>query len=151
MTWVGDSLFESVPNFSEGRDGETVAATAGAARAAHVLDVDADPDHNRAVISLAGLGPNLLEALVASVRVAIGRIDVRRHQGVHPRVGAADVLPIVPLGPTPLSLGRDLARELIDDFLWRSCRSSMMPVSAGASGWRKLSSKNLVSEDPLNL
>jgi len=112
VNWVGDSLFESVPNFSEGRDGETVAATAGAARAAHVLDVDADPDHNRAVISLAGLGPNLLEALVASVRVAIGRIDVRRHQGVHPRVGAADVLPIVPLGPTPLALGRELAREL---------------------------------------
>ena len=112
MNRVGDSLFESVPNFSEGRDGETVAAIAGAARTAHVLDVDADPDHNRAVISLAGMGPNLLEALVASVRVAIGRIDVRRHRGVHPRVGAADVLPIVPLGPTSLTLGHELAREL---------------------------------------
>jgi glutamate formiminotransferase len=109
---VGDNLFESVPNFSEGRDDEILAAIASAARTAHVLDVDADPDHNRAVISLAGLGPNLLEALVASVQVAIERIDVRRHQGVHPRVGAADVLPIVPLGPTPMAPCHELAHEL---------------------------------------
>jgi glutamate formiminotransferase / 5-formyltetrahydrofolate cyclo-ligase len=109
---AGDSLFESVPNFSEGRDGETVAAIAGAARGAHVLDMDSDPDHNRSVISLAGLGPNLVEAVMASVKVAIERIDVRRHHGVHPRVGAADVLPIVPLGPTTLALCRELAYEL---------------------------------------
>jgi len=109
---VGDSLFESVPNFSEGRDGETVAAIARAARKAHVLDVDADPDHNRAVISLAGLGPNLLDALLGSVNVAIARIDVQRHHGVHPRVGAADVLPIVPLGATTLDACRELAHEL---------------------------------------
>jgi glutamate formiminotransferase len=109
---VGHSLFESVPNFSEGRDDQVVAAIAGAARTAHVLDADADPDHNRAVVSLAGLGPNLLEALIASVKVAIERIDVRQHHGIHPRVGAADVLPIVPLGPTPLAGGRELAREL---------------------------------------
>jgi glutamate formiminotransferase / 5-formyltetrahydrofolate cyclo-ligase len=118
---VGDSLFESVPNFSEGRDSETIAAIAGASRTAHVLDVDADPDHNRVVNSLAGLGPNLLEALVASVTVAIGRIDVRRHHGVHPRIGAADVLPIVPLGPTPPALGRELAREL-GERIWSELR-----------------------------
>jgi glutamate formiminotransferase len=107
-----DSLFESVPNFSEGRDEETVAAIAGAARRAHVLDVDPDPDHNRAVISLAGLGPNLLEALLASVKEAIERIDVRQHSGVHPRVGAADVVPIVPLGATDLGRCRELARTV---------------------------------------
>jgi len=107
-----DSLFESVPNFSEGRDDETVHAIAGAARRAHVLDVDADPDHNRAVVSLAGLGPNLLEGLLASVKEAIERIDVRSHTGVHPRVGAADVLPIVPLGATDLDRCRELAHSL---------------------------------------
>lgn len=112
MRGVGDSLFESVPNFSEGRDADVVAAIARAAPVAHVLDVDPDPDHNRAVISLAGLGPHLVEALLGCVKVAIERIDVRRHQGVHPRVGAADVLPIVPLGPTPLAACRDLAQEL---------------------------------------
>ena len=114
MNGVEERLFESVPNFSEGRDDETVAAIAGAARArkSHVLDVDADPDHNRVVISLAGFAPNLLEALVHSVGVAVERIDVRRHHGVHPRVGAADVLPIVPLGSTPLAACRELAHEL---------------------------------------
>ncbi len=117
MNGVGDSLFESVPNFSEGRNLETVAAIAGAASPAHVLDVDADPDHNRVVISLAGLGPNLIDALVASARVAIERIDVRRHQGVHPRVGAADVLPIVPLDETPLARCRELAHAL-GERLW---------------------------------
>ena len=112
-----DSLFESVPNFSEGRDAKTVAAISGAALRAHVLDVDADPDHNRAVISLAGLGPNLLEALVASVKEASSRIDIRQHRGVHPRVGAADVVPIVPLGATELSRCRELAHR-VGERIW---------------------------------
>jgi glutamate formiminotransferase / 5-formyltetrahydrofolate cyclo-ligase len=118
---VGESLFESVPNFSEGRDGGTVAAIAGAAVSAHVLDADADPDHNRAVISLAGFGPGLVDALAASVQVAIERIDLRQHRGVHPRVGAADVVPVVPLGATPLTLCRELAREL-GERIWQQLR-----------------------------
>jgi glutamate formiminotransferase / 5-formyltetrahydrofolate cyclo-ligase len=136
-----DNLFESVPNFSEGRDDETIAAIAGAARdrQSHVLDVDADPDHNRAVVSLAGFGPNLLDALVASVGVAIERIDVRRHRGVHPRVGAADVLPIVPLGGTPLARCRELAEEL-GEQIWNGLgvpvyfygeRQSLADIRAG--------------------
>ena len=112
MKGVGDSLFESVPNFSEGRDGDVVSSIAGAANAAYVLDVDADADHNRAVISLAGLGRNLTDALMGSVNVAVERIDVQHHHGVHPRVGAADVLPIVPLESTPLAECRELALEL---------------------------------------
>lgn len=107
-----DNLFESVPNFSEGRDHEAIRAIAGAAGDAHVLDVDADPDHNRVVISLAAGGARLVESLIASVKVAIERIDVGRHHGVHPRVGAADVVPIVPLGDTSLASCRQLAREL---------------------------------------
>jgi glutamate formiminotransferase len=116
-----ESLFESVPNFSEGRDVDAIAAIAGAARGAHVIDVHADPDHNRAVISLAGLGPNLIEALMASVAIAIERIDVRRHQGVHPRVGAADVIPIVPLGPTTIELCREVANAL-GERIWNELR-----------------------------
>ena len=58
-----DNLFESVPNFSEGRDQEAIGAIAGAAGHAHVLDVDADPDHNRVVISLAAGGAKLVDAL----------------------------------------------------------------------------------------
>ena len=107
-----DHLFESVPNFSEGRDHESIAAIAGGAGRAHVLDVDPDADHHRVVISLAAFGPRLVEGLMGSIRVAIDRIDVRRHQGVHPRVGAFDVVPIVPLGDTTMASCRQLAREL---------------------------------------
>jgi glutamate formiminotransferase len=109
---VGDSLFESVPNFSEGRDQAVISAIAGAAKAAHVLDVDQDPDHNRVVISLAASGPSLIDGLMAAVQVAIERIDIRKHHGVHPRVGAADVVPIVPLGATSLASCRELAGTL---------------------------------------
>ena len=129
-----ESLFESVPNFSEGGDDSIVAVIADAARArqAHVLDVDADPDHNRAVISLAGLGSNLVEALVASVGAAVERIDVRQHRGVHPRVGAADVLPIVPLGGTPLALCRELAQEL-GERIWADLRVPVYFYGEGQS------------------
>jgi glutamate formiminotransferase len=107
-----DHLFESVPNFSEGRDHESIAAIAGGAGRAHVLDVDPDADHHRVVISLAAFGPRLVEGLMGSIEVAIDRIDVRRHHGVHPRVGAFDVVPIVPLGNTNIAMCRQLGREL---------------------------------------
>ena len=115
------SLFESVPNFSEGRDHEAIEAIAGAAGHAHVLDVDPDPDHNRVVISLAAGRAKLVEALIASVKVTIERIDVGRHHGVHPRVGAADVVPIVPLGETTLASCRQVAREL-GERIWTELR-----------------------------
>jgi glutamate formiminotransferase len=107
-----DHLYESVPNFSEGRDREVVAAIAGAAGRAHMLDIDPDADHNRVVISIAGYRGKLVDALMASVAEAVDRIDVGRHHGVHPRVGAADVVPIVPLAETNLASCREVAREL---------------------------------------
>lgn len=107
-----DNLFESVPNFSEGQDHEVIRAIAGAASHAHLLDVDADPDHHRVVVSLAAFRSKLIDALMAAVKVAIERIDVGRHRGVHPRVGAADVVPIVPLGETTIASCREVAREL---------------------------------------
>jgi glutamate formiminotransferase len=116
-----DHLFESVPNFSEGRDHESIAAIAAGAGRAHVLDVDPDADHHRVVISLAAFGPRLVDGLMGSMEVAIDRIDVGRHQGVHPRVGALDVLPIVPLGATTLASCRELAREL-GERIWTELR-----------------------------
>jgi glutamate formiminotransferase len=91
---------ESVPNFSEGRDAATVEAI-GAALAAHarLLDVHSDPDHNRSVFTLVGVETELADALLAGIRTAVERIDLRRHEGAHPRIGAADVVPIVPLRP----------------------------------------------------
>jgi glutamate formiminotransferase len=109
---MSSDLFESVPNFSEGRDVGLIDAIADAASSAHVLDVHPDPDHHRTVVSLAGHREHLLEALVRAVSAAAERIDLTRHAGVHPRVGAADVVPIVPLGSTSLDTCHEVAREL---------------------------------------
>jgi glutamate formiminotransferase / 5-formyltetrahydrofolate cyclo-ligase len=105
-------LFESVPNFSEGRDVQVIDAIATAASSAHVLDLHPDPDHHRTVISMAGGRDRLVHALVEAVAAAAERIDLSRHAGVHPRVGAADVVPIVPLGSTSLETCHEVAREL---------------------------------------
>src|SRR6202011_5120896 len=112
-----DRVFESVPNFSEGSRPDVIAEIAGAASRAHVLDVDADADHNRVVISLAGERGDLLDALFSSAQAAIEKIDIRKHRGVHPRVGAADVIPIVPLGSASPDTARELSREL-GDRIW---------------------------------
>lgn len=115
-------VLEAVPNFSEGRDLAVVEAIVAAMRdtGADVLDWSADPDHHRSVVTVAG-PPNLVEdAAVAGARVAFERIDLRKHQGVHPRVGALDVLPFVPLAGLTLEdarfvarrAGRRIAREL---------------------------------------
>jgi len=116
----GEGLFESVPNFSEGRREDVIAAIAGAG-GAHVLDVDADPDHHRAVISLAAERARLVDGLLAAIGAAIERIDVRTHSGVHPRVGAADVVPIVPLGDSTLAAAREVAREA-GERIWSELR-----------------------------
>ena len=106
------NLFESVPNFSEGRDRVVIDAVAAASSAAHLLDVDPDPDHHRVVISLAGTPQELETSLLAAVAEAAARIDLSAHSGVHPRVGSADVVPIVPLGTTSLDECHEVAREL---------------------------------------
>ena len=111
-------LFEAVPNFSEGRRAHVIDAIAAATATAHLLDVDADTDHNRVVVSLAGGRQGLVDALVGATAVAVREIDVRHHQGVHPRVGAADVVPVVPLGATALEECRDVAEE-IGRRIWR--------------------------------
>jgi glutamate formiminotransferase len=101
---------ESVPNFSEGRDPSTIAAIGEALAAqAQLLDVHADEDHNRSVFTLVGTESELANALIAGIRVAAERIDLRVHEGAHPRIGAADVVPIVPLRPEHLERARAAA------------------------------------------
>jgi glutamate formiminotransferase len=137
----GEGLFESVPNFSEGRRQDVISAIAGAG-GAHVLDVDADPDHHRAVISLAAERSRLVDGLLAAVGAAVERIDVRAHSGVHPRVGAADVVPIVPLGASTLASAREVARE-VGERIWTELRvpvywygehRSLADIRAGRAG-----------------
>jgi glutamate formiminotransferase len=104
---------ESVPNFSEGRDRATIEALGKAlGRSARVLDVHADEDHNRSVFTLVGDDAGLVEALLAGVACARERIDLREHSGVHPRIGVADVVPIVPLRPDDMPRARAASLEL---------------------------------------
>jgi glutamate formiminotransferase len=106
---------ESVPNLSEGRDGGVIAElTQALSRPARLLDVHADPDHHRSVYTLVGTGAELVETLVAGVARAVALIDLGRHSGAHPRIGAADVVPIVPLEPDSEPAARAAGVELAD-------------------------------------
>ena len=106
---------ESVPNFSEGRDAETIEALRSALSGhADVLDVHSDPDHNRSVFTLVGDDTSLVESLLAGIACARERIDLREHEGAHPRIGAADVVPIVALAPRDRERARDCALRLAD-------------------------------------
>jgi glutamate formiminotransferase / 5-formyltetrahydrofolate cyclo-ligase len=107
------TVLEAVPNFSEGRDEATIdaigAALGGPAR---LLDVHADPDHNRSVFTLVGEGDALVASMAAGVAVAVECIDLRRHEGAHPRIGAADVVPIVPIVPEDFGAAEAVARRV---------------------------------------
>jgi glutamate formiminotransferase len=105
---------ESVPNFSEGRERATLDAI-GAALAsggARLLDVHSDADHNRSVFTIVGSEAELLDGLVAGVERARERIDLSRHDGAHPRVGAADVVPLVPIRPVDMERAKAASLEL---------------------------------------
>jgi len=99
-------LVECVPNFSEGRDPTRIAALVSAIASvpgSRVLHQTSDPDHNRTVITFAGEAEAVLESSVRVAARAAELIDLNRHSGVHPRLGALDVLPFIPLGPTTLA------------------------------------------------
>jgi len=106
-------LVECVPNFSEGRRPEVVDALAERVRmtaGVHLLDATSDRDHNRSVLTLAGPDDAVSAAIEAAVEEAIARIDMNSHVGQHPRIGAVDVIPFVPLGETAIDDCVDLAR-----------------------------------------
>ena len=118
-----DRLVECVPNFSEGRKPETVrliAESIVAVESACVLDTHVDPDHNRSVITFVAAPERVVEAAVNAVRRASELIDMRSHQGEHPRLGATDVLPFVPVRGVTMDdcvkiaheAGEVIAREL---------------------------------------
>ena len=106
-------MLEAVPNFSEGRDGEVIDALRSALSApARLLDVHVDADHHRSVFTLVGEPEPLVETLLAGIACARDRIDLARHEGAHPRIGAADVVPVVPIRPDDMDAAKEAAAEL---------------------------------------
>jgi len=107
-------VLEAVPNFSEGRDRTVIDAlvTAIESHDVEVLDASMDPDHHRSVITFIGHPAAVEGALVAAAEVAIERIDLRSHEGAHPRVGAIDVCPVVPMHGLEMSDAVESARRV---------------------------------------
>jgi len=108
-------LVESVPNFSEGRRQDLIAAIAAAVSGSgpvRILDLSSDPDHNRSVLTMAGEPQAVLEGLEALVAACVERIDLRKHRGGHPRMGAVDVIPLVPIRGISMAECSELARGL---------------------------------------
>jgi glutamate formiminotransferase len=104
---------ESVPNFSEGRDPEAIAALKSSlSQPGRLLDVHTDWDHHRSVFTIVGSGDELVETLTAGISTAAQWIDLRGHEGAHPRIGAADVVPLVPLRPEDEPAAREAALAL---------------------------------------
>ena len=104
-------MLEAVPNASEGRRAEVVSAIGSAfAQDAVLLDTHADADHNRSVFTLAAEEGELVESLLAGIAAAVERIDLREHVGVHPRVGAVDVVPVVPFASESMDRAKSAAR-----------------------------------------
>lgn len=111
----GVDLIEAVPNVSEGRRPEiieTLAAALADSPGVDLLDTSSDAAHNRTVFTLVGAGAALRTALLALYAVAVDRIDLRTHAGEHPRIGAVDVVPLVPLDPADMPVCISVATEL---------------------------------------
>lgn len=107
-------IVECVPNVSEGRDAARLARLAAAVRAVPgvtLADVHADPDHHRSVFTLLGEPRAVAAAALALAAVALAEIDMREHRGSHPRIGAVDVLPFVPLAGATMAEAVALAHE----------------------------------------
>jgi glutamate formiminotransferase len=107
-------LVQCVPNFSEGRDRAIMEAIVAAAKAVprvRVADWSGDPDHHRMVLTLVGPAPAVQDAAFAAAAEGVRRIDLTRHAGQHPRMGAVDVVPFVPLGSTLMEACIRTARE----------------------------------------
>src|SRR5438552_16513088 len=109
-----DALLECIPNVSEGRDRALIRALGDAVEAEGVrlLDVHADVDHHRSVFTYLGAPDAVERATLALARLAAARIDLRRHTGVHPRVGAVDVVPFIPLRGTSMEGAVKSARRV---------------------------------------
>ena len=114
-------IVECVPNFSEGRRKEVVDAIVEEARArgVRILDVESDADHNRSVLTFVGTPEAVREAALAASAKAIELIDLNIHRGQHPRMGAVDVVPFIPLSEVTMEECVQIAREFASEYASR--------------------------------
>ena len=138
-------LVECVPNFSEGRDAAIVAAIAAAiasAPGAMILGRTSDADHNRSVITFAGEPGAVVEGAFRGIECAVARIDLNRHQGIHPRIGAADVVPLVPISGVTMGDCVRLAEHLAER-VWRELHVPVYLYEAAARSADRANLANL--------
>lgn len=131
--------FEIVPNLSEGRNNATIVAAIEAVEAtgARVVDWSSDAVHHRSVLTILGDGDQVVGAAVALAAVAVERIDLRQHAGVHPRIGALDVLPFVPLEEATLQDAARLAHQA-GAAIWQRYRIPSLYYGAAARAPERL-------------
>ena len=117
------TIIECVPNISEGRDRGSIEAIAAAVRSTpglRLLDVSSDASHNRSVLTFVGDAPAIRAGVSALFRAALERIDLRRHKGEHPRMGAVDVVPFIPIRGSSVdecvALSREAGAAIAKDF-----------------------------------
>src|SRR5438105_1836735 len=112
-----NTLVECVPNFSEGRDKAKVDAIVEAMRleGVYLLDREMDADHNRCVITLVGEREPIMEAAIRGVVKAAEVIDLTKHTGAHPRIGAADAVPFIPIEGVPVGGWVAMARHVASE------------------------------------
>jgi glutamate formiminotransferase len=133
-------IIECVPNFSEGRDrkkGKTLMDAVVAVKGIKLLDFCMDEDHHRSVLTFIGTPGAVKDACLAACRKALEIIDMREHAGVHPRIGAVDVVPFVPLGDADMSDAVRIAHDFGRDF----SQQNQVPVyfygEAALSSWKR--------------
>lgn len=133
-------LVECVPNFSEGRRRDVIEAVVAAVRAVPgvtVLNVQSDESHNRTVLTFAGAADPVAGAVIALVEKAVALIDMNQHRGEHPRLGAVDVVPFVPIGQTTMEECVALARRVADQ-VWTQLRVPVYLYAEAATSPRRV-------------
>lgn len=137
-------LVECVPNFSEGNNIETIEAIAASIRnvaGVKLLGIEPDKDYNRTVVTFVGEPQPMLEAAYQSTKVAVERIDMQHHKGEHPRIGAVDVLPFVPISGITMEECVRLAHE----YAKRAAKDFKLPIYLYEAAATKPDRKNLAN------
>src|SRR5215472_17620716 len=138
------TIVECVPNFSEGREKHKVDAIVDAMKldGVYLLDREMDADHNRSVITLAGEGEAIQEAAIRGVGKAAELIDLNQHQGAHPRLGAADVVPLIPIAGVTIEDCVAMARY-VGEQIWQRYRIPVYLYEAAATTAERQNLENI--------